>query len=105
MKRLLTNSEFEQAIRKLPRALKKSNVSIARAILVEGQKQADIIQETGLSRSAISSVVRKIRRSHEVHGKPPEGWERIEICLPIPMIKMVRALEEEARRQNQQEDF
>ena len=104
MKRLLTNSEFELAVRKLPRSLKKSNISIGRAILVEGQKQADIIKETGLSRSAISSVVRKIRHSHEVHGQPPEGWERIEVCLPIHLIKMVRALEEEARRQNQSED-
>lgn len=104
MRKLLTNSEFDQAVRKLPRSMKAKNVSIARAILVEGQKQAVMIKETGLSKSAIAAMVKKIRDSHERYGQPPEGWERIEVCLPSHLVQMVRALEEEARRQNEDKD-
>lgn len=104
MKRLLTNSEFDLAVRKLPRSLKEKNVAIARAVLVEGQKQADLVRETGLSRSAIAATVRKVKDSYMRHAQPPKGWEKIEVCLPAQMIVMVRALEEEARRQHGNED-
>ncbi|HBZ8360508.1 TPA: transcriptional regulator, partial [Escherichia coli] len=81
MKRRLTPSEFDQAVKRLPRAMKARNIQIARAILVEGRKQAELVRETGLSRTAIAAVVRKIREAHETYGQPPEGWERIEVCL------------------------
>lgn len=84
--------------------MKARNVQIARAILVEGRKQADLVRETGLSRTAIAAVLRKIRETHKEYGKPPEGWERIEVCLPSEMVHLVRALEEEARRQHKRED-
>ncbi|AOS36948.1 TPA: TrfB-related DNA-binding protein [Escherichia coli] len=104
MKRRLTPSEFDQAVKRLPRAMKARNIQIARAILVEGRKQAELVRETGLSRTAIAAVVRKIREAHETYGQPPEGWERIEVCLPSEMVHLVRALEEEARRQHENED-
>ncbi|WP_193068305.1 TrfB-related DNA-binding protein [Halomonas sp. 3D7M] len=103
MKRLLTNSEFGLAVRKLPRSLKAKNVAIAKAVLVEGQKQSDLVRETGLSRSAIAAIVRKVKDSYIKHAQPPKGWEKIEVCLPAQMIAMVRALEEEARRQHEEE--
>lgn len=98
MKKRLTPSEFDQAVRRLPRTMKARNIQIARAILVEGRKQVELVRETGLSRTAIAAVVRKIREAHEAYGRPPEGWERIEVCLPSEMVHLVRALEEEARR-------
>lgn len=104
MKRRLTPSEFDQAVSRLPRAMKARNVQIARAILVEGRKQIELVHETGLSRTAITAVVRKIREAYAIHGQPPEGWERIEVCLPSEMVHLVRALEEEARRHRNQED-
>ena len=104
MKKHLTPSEFDQAVSRLPRSMKARNVEIARAILVDGRKQADMIRETDLSRTAIQAVVRKIRDAHERYGQPPEGWERVEVCLPSEMVHLVRALEEEARRQLENED-
>lgn len=103
MKKQLTPSEFKQAVRRLPRAMKPRNLEIARAILVDGRRQIEIVHETGLSRTAIGAVVRKIREAHEKYGQPPEGWERIEVCLPSKMVHLVRALEEEARRHEEKD--
>jgi len=98
MKKRLIPTEFDRAVKRLPRVMKPRNIEIARAILVEGRKQIELAHETGLSRTAIGAFVRKIREAHEKYGQPPEGWERIEVCLPSSMVSLVRALEDEARR-------
>ena len=98
MKGLLTQTEFEKAIANLPRKLKPANVDIARAVLVDGRKQAAIVQETGLSRSAIAAVIRKVKESHRLFGLPPAGWQRIEVCVPSSLVPVIRAIEDEAKK-------
>lgn len=99
MKKRLTRAEFDKAISSLPRKLKASNVEISKSILVEGRKQSDMVLETGLSRTAIAAMTKKVREAHEQHGQPPAGWERIELCVPSSMVSMLKAMEEEARKQ------
>ena len=99
MKKRLTQAEFEHAISNLSRALKPANVEIVKAILVDGRKQNDMVIETGLSRTAIVAMTKKVREAHKLHGKPPAGWERIELCIPSSMVPMLRAMEDEARKQ------
>ncbi|HAK8808802.1 TPA: transcriptional regulator, partial [Salmonella enterica] len=60
----LTNEEFESALKHLPRRLAAKNVEIARAILVQGRRQVDLVKESGLSRSAVAALVRKVRQAH-----------------------------------------
>jgi len=98
MKRKLTPSEFEEAVKRLPRRLTARNIEIVREILVGGRKQIDLIHETGLSRTAISAMTKKVREAHQLYGKLPEGWERIEVVLPTSMVSIVRAMEEEAKK-------
>lgn len=104
MKKELTSQEFDKALRCLPRPMKSRNIQIARAILVEGYRQSEMIRETGLSRTAVAAFLRKIREVHKQYGLPPSGWERVEVCVPSNMVHLVRALETEARRQHDRED-
>lgn len=98
MRGALTQAEFDNAIANLPRRLKPSNVEIAKAVLVDGKKQASIVQETGLSRSAVAAVIRKVKESHNLFGLPPAGWQRIEVCVPASLVPVIRAIEDEAKK-------
>ena len=93
----LTSSEFDSAVDRLQ--LKDSNIEIARSILVDGRKQAAVIAETGLSRQSIAKVLRRIRETHEKYGKPPDGWQRIEICVPKHIVPIINAMVDEAKKQ------
>lgn len=98
MRGTLTQAEFDNAIANLARRLKPSNVEIAKAVLVDGKKQASIVQETGLSRSAVAAVIRKVKESHRLFGLPPAGWQRIEVCVPASLVPVIRAIEDEAKK-------
>lgn len=98
MRELLTQAEFNRAIANLPRKLKPENVEIARAVLVEGRKQTEITREVGLSRSAVSAVIRKVKESHRLFGLPPAGWQRIEVCVPASLVPVIRAIEDGAKK-------
>lgn len=98
MRGTLTQAEFDNAIANLPRRFKPSNVEIAKAVLVDGKKQASIVQETGLSRSAVAAVIRKVKESHNRFGLPPAGWQRIEVCVPASLVPVIRAIEDEAKK-------
>ncbi len=89
----LTNEEFESALKHLPRRLAAKNVEIARAILVQGRRQVDLVKESGLSRSAVAALVRKVRQAHEKHGTPPAGWVRVSVCVPVDMAPIVKAID------------
>lgn len=95
----LTNEEFESALKHLPRRLAAKNIEIARAILVQGRRQVDLVKESGLSRSAVAALVRKVRQAHEKHGTPPAGWVRVSVCVPVDMAPIVKAIEDEAYKQ------
>lgn len=88
----LTNEEFESALKHLPRRLAAKNVEIARAILVQGRRQVDLVKESGL-RSAVAALVRKVRQAHEKHGTPPAGWVRVSVCVPVDMAPIVKAID------------
>lgn len=89
MKKRLTQAEFEHAISNPnKRTQVAANVEIVKAILVDGRKQNDMVIETGLSRTAIAAMTKKVREAHKLHGKPPAGWERIELCIPSSMVPM-----------------
>lgn len=99
MKRKLMESEFEEAISHLTRALKPANVEIVKAILVGGKKQSEMVLETKLSRTAIAAMTRKVREAYKLHIEPPPGWERIELYVPASMIPVLKAMEDEIRKQ------
>lgn len=96
----LTESEFEEAVKRLN--LKRKNEEIAKAILVDGRKVIELSNETGLTRTTIFAVLSKVRKVHQQYGRPPDGWQRVEICLPSDVVPLIQAMEIEAQKQLKQ---
>ncbi len=96
----LTTSEFDLAVSRIRRAMTDENVAIARAVLVDGCKQKDFIEEGKRTAMGISNLVARVWASHLQNGLPPEGWERFEVCLPKELVPIVKRMEEDAQERH-----
>src|SRR5690606_34708023 len=93
----LTTSEFDLAVSRIRRAMTDENVAIARAVLVDGCKQKDFIEEGKRTAMGVSNLVARVWASHLENGLlPPEGWERFEVCLPNELVPIVNRMEQDA---------
>jgi len=79
------------------RELAPSSIEIARAVLVDGVKQAALAKERNLTVQNVSQIVSRVRRSHLENGLTPDGWQQIEVCLPNELVPVVKAMEADAR--------
>ncbi|QHQ29929.1 transcriptional regulator KorA (plasmid) [Xanthomonas albilineans] len=89
----MTAAEFESIQPRLGR-LTVDTVQIARRVLVEGKSQAQIAEETGLTRQRISKMVQRVMSA--ANEFPPD-WERVDEWMPPELAMRVRALAAEAR--------
>jgi len=96
----LTTSEFDRAVSRIRRAMTDEYITIARAVLVDGCKQKDFIEEGKRTAMGISNVIARVWASHLENGLPPEGWERFEVCLPIELVPIVKRMEQDAKERH-----
>jgi hypothetical protein len=89
----LSPEEFEHAARTLRRSMSATNLAIARAVLVDGARQVDIAAESGQTAQAINNIIRRLWKVHVENMVPPEGWERIVVCLPKELALAVKQME------------
>lgn len=73
------------------------NIAVARAVLVEGRRQADIAREHGLTRQSVSATVAKMRKYIQAANPVPPGWLADTVVLPKSDWPQVRAIEKAAR--------
>jgi hypothetical protein len=87
----LTPSEFDQAIARFPRMSIKAR-NVARAILVDGLTFDEVTSTYATSRQLAHSWASKVYEAFT-----PNGWESELIVLPPEKMKLVRAMERDAR--------
>src|SRR6476646_2430917 len=80
MTKRLTEQQFEAAVRLLGARVTPQTLSIAKAVLVEGQSQAAFIERLVITRSAISQAVNRVWRAHQ--RQVPPGHQRLVVVLP-----------------------
>lgn len=88
----LTEGAFLRAIVGLSLATK--TVEIVRAVLVDGQRQADVAAVHGLTRGAVSQAVTKVWDASQI----PPGYERVEAVLPAMQAFQVKQWAKAAER-------
>jgi FixJ family two-component response regulator len=93
----LTAGEFD-AIRPHLGNLETKNVEAARRVLVDGALQKDIAAELGLTKEAMSAIVKRAWTQHVERGARPAGWERVEMVLPPDLVEVAKTLGDVARK-------
>ncbi|MGN9500126.1 TrfB-related DNA-binding protein [Pseudomonas syringae pv. aptata] len=98
LKAPMTATEFEAIQPRLGR-LSGDTVKIARRVLVDGKSQAEISEETGLTRQRVSKMVQRVVAA--ANEFPPD-WERVDEWMPPELATKVRTLAAEARSNAQE---
>lgn len=91
MGKRLTPSEFETATQGL--SIADRPAAMARAVLVDGQSQADCARAMRVSRNAVHLAVNRV---WEAHQAVPTGFERVTAILPKHQASVVRSWHERA---------
>lgn len=74
-----------------------STIALARQVLVEGRRQADVAREAGVVRQRVSTLVSKMLSYIEEANPVPAGWKADTVVLPIADWPRVREMEKAAR--------
>jgi len=74
-----------------------STIALARQVLVEGRRQADVAREAGVVRQRISALVSKMQTYIEEANPIPAGWRADTVVLPLEDWPRVREIEKAAR--------
>jgi hypothetical protein len=96
---LLTEEEFQEAIAKL--TITQRTYDIAHGVLVEGRTQTEFVELFGLTRSAVSQAVARVRKAAATQPQPyagpiPEGYDFVAAVLPSYRAQIVRRWSAEA---------
>lgn len=89
----MTADEFDALRPRLGR-LSLDSVAIARAVLVEGLKPADVAARFDMSRQRVHGIVQRFRAAAQ---EVPTGWRRIEVWLPHEIALKVEAMAQRAK--------
>ena len=93
MKKQLTEAQFQAAVSRLD--VGQQTVTIARAVLVEGQPQSVFVDSLGLSKGAVSQSVNRVWVASQ--ETPPAGYERVTAVLPEHQAFIVKKWAEDAK--------
>lgn len=69
----------------------------ARAVLVDGQRQADVARAFGLDKAAMSRCVQSIMRAHGETDRYPPTWETVTLTVPKRIAQEFRTIARRAR--------
>jgi len=64
----------------------------ARAVLVDGHRQADVAREFGVTRQMVSLWCRSVLRQRRGVAKPPAHWQSVTVTVPPSLAKEIRKL-------------
>lgn len=92
----LSPDEFARAIDGL--SIAERPAAMARAVMVDGQSQADCARIMGVSRNAVHLAVNRI---WEAHQAVPDGFERVTAVLPKHEASVVRSWHERAPQKSE----
>lgn len=69
-------------------------LTIARAVLVDGETQTEVARKNGLTRQRVHGMVSRVLTAiNEI----PKGWVRLEIWLPPELAEKVEGMAEKAK--------
>jgi hypothetical protein len=74
-----------------------ATIDLARQVLVQGRRQADVAREAGVVRQRISQLVQKMVRYVDKASPLPVGWKADMVMLPTKDWPRVREMEKSAR--------
>lgn len=96
-RRQISQFEFERASARS--RMHPESLAIAHAVLVQGEKQADVARRTEKTRSWVGEVVTNfMRHLKEVERMTlPTGWVSDTVSLPPALWPKVRSIERAAR--------
>lgn len=89
-------THFEEAAART--RLSDKGKAAARAVLVDGRKQADVAREFGVDRSAVARYVRSLLVGHGEVGHFPPTWETVTVTVPKRLAQQIRKLARRARQ-------
>lgn len=92
MKISLTEKQFKAACKDI--GLQERAMEICHGVLVEGISQIVFVKRYGLSRAAVSQMVKRVIKSFELQDIP-EGYERVTVILPTHKAWIVKKWAEE----------
>lgn len=89
LKKRLTSQQFEQAARTT--TLRPHTLEMAREVIVCGQSQSKVAKIYGVSKSAVSQVVKQVWDAHS-----PPGFVVVSIPLPESLAPLISHISEYA---------
>lgn len=89
-KKRLTEEEYQAAIAGMN--ITDQTKDISKGVLVFGRKQADYVQEYGITKAAVSLACRRVWDSHVKLNHPgtPPGFEEVNVVLPRQKAYIVK---------------
>jgi hypothetical protein len=95
----MTLAEFE-ALRPLLGRLAIDSFAVAKAVLVDGERQTAVAARMGMTQQRVHGIVQRFRAASQ---EVPTGWRRVEVWLPPELAKQVTAIANKARKDYQLE--
>lgn len=89
----MSAEEFDALLPRLGR-LSLDTVRIARAVVVDGQRPADVARRYGMSRQRVSGILRRFQHAER---DVPRDWRRVEVWLPPDLAQRVEEMARDAR--------
>lgn len=98
----LLAARFDALIPHLDRRIK--NIEAARSVMVDGESARQVAARFDRSSETVRQSCRAIWQAHlSIADELPEGWMRLEVCLPQELVQVVKDMEESARKRLQAE--
>lgn len=74
-----------------------STIALAREVLVDGRRQADVARDAGVVRQRVNTLVMKMLSYIDEANPVPPGWKADTVILPLENWPRVREMEKAAR--------
>lgn len=75
----------------------ESTIALARQVLVDGRRQADVARDAGVVRQRVNTLVKKMLSYIDKANPVPAGWKADTVILPLEDWLRVREMEKAAR--------
>ena len=89
----MSAEEFDALLPRLGR-LSLDTVRIARAVVVDGHRPADVARTHGMTRQRVNGILRRFQHAER---EVPKGWRRVEVWLPPDLAQRVEEMARDAR--------
>ncbi len=94
MKKKLTESQFQSAIKRLE--VGEKTIEIAHGVLVKGKPQTEFVTLFGITKGAVNQAVKRVWDAHKAFT--PEGYEQVTAILPEHQAFIVKKWAEDSKK-------